>query len=64
MIRYDFNNLEPKYLQVFNSFVEYNEWLRQLSNDQKSLILHLMNETYGVGYDDGYNESWDIIAIK
>jgi hypothetical protein len=37
----------------------HNEWLNQLSGEQKRVILILMEEARSDGYSDGYDSGYD-----
>ena len=47
---------QPTNKELFNTQAEFNKWLKELTEDEKNLVITLMDEARELGYDKGVND--------
>lgn len=44
-------------LEIFKTYQFYNKWLKELTEDEKLLIMEMMDEARELGYDKGIKDA-------
>lgn len=44
-------------LEIFKAKQEFNKWLKELTENEKLLIMEMMDEARELGYDKGFKDA-------
>ena len=55
--------MESKLYRIVRAFEEKNEWVKTLSEKQKDVILEMMDDSYQLGFSDGFDEGYNESSI-
>jgi hypothetical protein len=57
IISTEFNLETMTNLEIFKAKQEFNKWLKELTETEKSLIMEMMDEARELGYDKGIKDA-------